>query len=369
MDMIPVSEPFLGERERQYLLDAFDSGWISSAGPYIERLERAFASFCGVTHAVAVSNGTVALHLALHALGIAEGDEVIVPDLTFVATGNVVLHAHAVPVIVDVDPETWCMDPAAFERAITDKTRVVIPVHLYGHPADMERINAIARARGVTVIEDAAEAHGAQIGARRVGSFGRCAAFSFYGNKIMTTGEGGMVTTNDAELAERLRFLRDHGMSRSRRYWHTEVGFNYRMTNLQAAIGLAQLEQIDLLIRLRREVVERYRRNLAGVPGLSLNPCRAGVTNTYWMACLRCAGWNEERRAAAMTVLREKGVDTRPFFYPLSAMPMYAGARHDTPTAHLVSPTGINLPSSAKLSPEQVDRVSERVLDVVSAGS
>ncbi len=261
MEFIPISQPSLGELERRYLIDAFDSGWISSIGHYIEELEKSFAVYCGTEHAVAVSNGTVAIHLALEALGIEEGDEVIVPDLTFVATANAVRHANGVPVIVDVDRETMCMDPAALARAITPKTRAVIPVHLYGHPADMDRIMRIATARGIAVVEDAAEAHGAAIGGKRVGSFGRCGTFSFFGNKIMTTGEGGMITTDDGVLAGRLRFLRDHGMSRERKYWHTEIGYNYRMTNLQAAIGVAQLQRIDSLIEQKRSVIERYRKN------------------------------------------------------------------------------------------------------------
>lgn len=365
MDFIPISQPSLGELERRYLIDAFDSGWISSIGRYIEEFERSFAAYCGTAHAVAVSNGTAAIHLALKALGIGEGDEVIVPDLTFVATANAVRHASGVPVMVDVDRETMCMDPAALARAITPKTRAVIPVHLYGHPADMDRIMRIAKERGIAVIEDAAEAHGAAIGMKRVGSFGRCGTFSFFGNKIMTTGEGGMITTDDGELAGRLRFLRDHGMSREKKYWHTEIGYNYRMTNLQAAIGLAQLQRIDSLIEQKCAVIERYRRNLSGMSQVTLNPCKPGFKNTYWMLCLSFNGWKERSRADSMAGLNRRKIDTRPFFYPLTEMPMYNSPVHETPVAHDLSYRGINLPSYVGISTEQIDYICENVIDLL----
>jgi len=365
MDLIPISQPCLGELERKYLIDAFDSGWISSIGRYIEEFEKSFAAYCGTVHAIAVSNGTVALHLALEGVGVKEGDEVIVPDLTFVATANAVRHANGVPVMVDVDPETLCMDPVAMERAITPKTRAVIPVHLYGHPSDMYRIMGIAKARGIDVVEDAAEAHGAEIGGKRVGSFGRCAIFSFYGNKIMTTGEGGMITTDDGELAGRLRLLRDHGMSKEKKYWHTEIGYNYRTTNLQAAIGLAQLQRIDSLIEQKRAVIERYRRNFSGMMRVTLNPCKPGFKNTYWMLCLSFDGWKEQSRSASMAELKQRKIDTRPFFYPLSDMPMYGSLVHETPVAHELSYKGINLPSYVGISNEQIDYICENVVSLL----
>ena len=365
MEFIPISRPSIGDLERKYLIDAFDSGWISSIGRYIDEFEKSFASFCGTGHAVAVSNGTVALHLALEGIGVKEGDEVIVPDLTFVATANAVRHANGVPVMVDVDRETMCMDPAALERAITPKTRAVIPVHLYGHPADMDRVMGIAKAREIDVVEDAAEAHGAAIGGKRVGSFGRCATFSFYGNKIMTTGEGGMITTDDGELAGRLRLLRDHGMSREKKYWHTEIGYNYRMTNLQAAIGLAQLQRIDSLIEQKHAVIERYRRNLSDVKRVALNPHKPGFKNTYWMLCLVFDGWNDQSRSASMTALKQRKIDTRPFFYPLTDMPMYGSPVHETPVAHDLSYKGINLPSYVGISNDQIDYICENVISLL----
>ena len=220
-DFIPVAAPVIGEREIAYVTDAVKSGWVSSIGAYVDRFEESFASYLGVRHAVAVSNGTTALHLALHALGVKAGDEVIIPNLTFAATAHTVLQTGATPVFVDVEPDSWCMSPKAVERAISPQTRAIMPVHLYGHPADMGRIDVIAREHGLVLIEDAAEAHGAMIGNQKVGSLGAAGCFSFYGNKLMTTGEGGIVSTNDDGLATRLRFLKDHGMTPQVRYLHT----------------------------------------------------------------------------------------------------------------------------------------------------
>ena len=248
LKMIPIAEPLLEEEELNNVMEAVKSGWISSKGKFIPEFEENFARYCGVKHSVATSNGTVALHLALATLGIKEGDEVIVPTLTFIATANAVRYTGAKPVFVDSNPDYWCIDPEKIEGAITPKTRAIIPVHLYGHPCDMEAIMAVAKKHDLYVIEDAAEAHGAEHKGRKVGSFGDIACFSFYGNKIITTGEGGMCLTDDEILAERMRILRDHGMNPGKRYWHDIVGFNYRMTNMQAAIGVAQLEKIDRVI-------------------------------------------------------------------------------------------------------------------------
>ena len=365
LDSIPISQPNLGALERKYLMDAFDSGWISSIGRYIDEFEKAFAAYCGVSHAVAVSNGTVALHLALEALGIGPGDEVVVPDLTFVSTANVVRHAGAAAVLVDVERETMCMDPVAFERAITPRTKAVIPVHLYGHPADMQRISAVAERHGIKVIEDAAEAHGAEIEGKRVGSFGYCAAFSFYGNKLITTGEGGMILAEDGDFAARLRILRDHGMSKTKKYWHTEVGYNYRMTNMQAAIGLAQVQRADELIAGRMAVIDRYRARLDGLRGVALNPCKVGCKNTYWMLCLSCDRWDEAARDGFMAEMKQRGVDTRPFFYPISDMPMYEEGAAPTPVTHELSYRGLNLPSFVGISDEAIDYICDQVKNIL----
>src|SRR4051794_2062931 len=250
-NFIPISKPSIGPRERELVLDAVDSGWVSSIGKYIDEFEAVFARYCGTEFALAVSNGTTGLHLALVTLGIGPGDEVIIPDLTFVATANAVAYTGAKPILADVDPDTLCIDPASVKSLITERTKVIMPVHLYGHPADMDELTVIAKAYNVAVIEDAAEAHGAEYKGRRVGGLSQCGVFSFYGNKVITTGEGGMLTTNDPAFYRRAKRLRDHAMSAERRYFHDERGFNYRMTNLQAALGVAQMERIGEFLKRR----------------------------------------------------------------------------------------------------------------------
>ena len=365
MDFIPVSQPSIGDKELAYVTDAVRSGWVSSLGPYIEAFEKRFAAFCGTRYALTASNGTTGLHLALLAAGVGPGDEVIVPDLTFIATANAVAYIGAVPVIVDIDADTLCMSAAAFERAITPKTRAVVPVHLYGHPADMDPILAIAERHRLKVVEDAAEAHGAEYRGRRVGALGHCGVFSFYGNKVITSGEGGMITTDDEALYRKAKRLRDHAMSPERRYWHEEVGFNYRMTNLQAALGVAQLERIDEFMATRRRVVEWYREALAHRPDFRLNREAPWAKNVFWMVCVEVEGLGDEGRRALMAGLREHGVDSRPYFYPISDMPMYRGA--DTPVTHRVAYSGINLPSYADLTREQVRHICAQLEAVAPA--
>ncbi len=361
----PVSMPTLVGRELDYVTDAVKSGWISSLGAYVTRFEQDFASFCGVKHAICVANGTVALHLALHALGIGSGDEVIMPDLSFVATANSVLMVGGRPVFCDVDPETLCIDPDKIEALITERTRAIMPVHLYGHPANMPRILEIARRRGLRVIEDAAEAHGSALGNKRVGTFGDCGTFSFYANKNITTGEGGMVTTNDDALASELRNLRDHAMSPSKRYWHERMGFNFRMTNLQAALGCAQLEQIDNFLAKRRALFNGYANRLLDVEGIRLNRETPGCTNSFWMICLEIKGIDAIKRDRIGTEMRALGVDTRPYFYPMSDMPYLDDA--NTPVAHRVAAEGLNLPTYLALTEADLDRICNVVRTVVNA--
>ena len=280
---IPIAEPSLGGRELQYITDAVESGWVSSAGPYVQAFEAAFAEAVEARFATSTSNGTSALHLALLALGIGPGDEVIVPALSFVASANVVAYTGARPVFVDVDPVTWTIDPGAVEARLTPRTKAIMPVHLYGHPADLEPIQRLAEASSLAVIEDAAEALSARYQGRPVGALGTIGAFSFYGNKIVTTGEGGMVVTNDPDLLNRVNLLKNHGMDPDRRYWHPVIGFNYRMTNLQAALGLAQLEQLDQFRARKRAIADRYRSRLDGLPGLH-RPCgAASAESVYWL--------------------------------------------------------------------------------------
>jgi len=356
---IPISQPSIGEKEISYVTDAVRSGWVSSIGPYIEDFERRFAEFCGSQYAVSASNGTCALHLALLAVGIKAGDEVIVPDLTFIATANAVAYIGALPILADIDPATLCLSPAAVERAITPRTRAIIPVHLYGHPADMDARNAIASQHKLAVIEDAAEAHGAEYKGQKAGSLGRCGVFSFYGNKIITSGEGGMITTGDETLYRTAKRLRDHAMSPTKRYWHEEVGYNYRMTNLQAALGLAQLERADEFIARRSEIMNWYRSGLGHRADFRLNHEAPWAKNAYWMVCLEIDGMTARSRQKLMEKLRDCGVDSRPYFYPVSDMPMYPDA--DTPVAHRISPAGINLPSFVDLTRDDVNFICRQV--------
>lgn len=368
----PVAEPVIGEEEVAYVTDAVRSGWVSSIGPYLKRFEHDFARFAGTRHAIAVCNGTVALHLGLHALGIGPGDEVIIPDLTFAATAHAVLQVNATPVFVDVSAESWCMDPRAVERALSPKTRAIIPVHLYGHPADMSAISAIAKSRGLRVIEDAAEAHGACIGGRTVGSFGELGAFSFYGNKVLTTGEGGMLTTNDDTLADRIRLLKDHGMHPSRRYFHTELAFNYRMTNLQAALGVAQLQRVDSLLQRKRDIHGWYVEAMRSFPHVSLNPELPGYSSVFWMVCLVLGQESAISRDRLAVEIGKRGVDTRPFFVPLSQMPHLAGFRtvgsegEGCPVARSLAERGLNLPSGSGMTEDDVNAVAEIVGQALS---
>jgi perosamine synthetase len=355
---IPVAEPDLSPLEEQYLLEAIRSGWVSSIGPFIDRFEQEFAAFCGVRHCVALANGTVALHVALLAAGVGPGDEVIVPDMTFVATAAAVRHVGAEPVLVDVDPDTLTLDVELTARAISPRTKAIIPVHLFGVPADMDALRALAKERGLFLLEDAAEAHGAKIGGRPVGSLGDAATFSFYGNKLITTGEGGCVVTDDAALAERIRFLKDHAMSKSRRYYHPEVGFNYRMTNLQAALGCAQIARFPEMLSRRMAVLGEYRRQLEGLP-LRLNPVIAGREEVCWLVYARLE--SPDATLALVAALAEAGFDTRPLFVPMHELPPYAECRLVTrgeSVSSRESVRGLCLPSSNRLDPADIARLA-----------
>lgn len=353
---IPISRPHLSQREEDLVLEALRSGWVSSIGQFIDAFEARFAAFCGVDYAVAVSNGTTGLHLALEALRIGPGDEVIVPDLTFVASANAVAYTGAVPVLADIDPATLCLSAETVAPLIGPRTRAIMPVHLYGHPADMDPLMELARRHGLHVVEDAAEAHGAEYKGRRVGGIGDVGVFSFYGNKIITTGEGGMLTTNDRDLYLRARTLRDHAMSAERRYWHPERGFNYRMTNLQAALGVAQMESIDAFIAHRGEVMSWYTRHIEPAPGVRLNHVANWAKNVFWMICLEVDWFDEALRARFMERLKAANIDTRPYFHTMSSMPMYA--RTPLPVAARKALTGVNLPTFQTLEESDVRRIA-----------
>jgi perosamine synthetase len=363
---LPVMEPSLGGNELKYVSDCIASGWISSQGQYVRRFEEAFARFLGVSHALTVSNGTVALHLALVALGIGPGDEVIVPDLTFAASANVVIHCGAKPVMADVTRETWTLDAADVARKITPRTKAIMPVHLYGHPSEMTPLMELAKRHDLRVVEDCAESLGAEYRGQKTGTFGEVGCFSFFANKVITTGEGGMVTTNDPELAHRMMVYRDHGMEKSRRYWHVVPGYNYRMTNLQAAIGLAQMERIERFLTRRAEIVAHYDARLSRVPGIILPPRAAWAKNIHWLYSIvvdpAVAGLDRDTLSAR---LAEGGVETRGFFYPLHIQPPYEGAAICPVSAEL-SARGLSLPTSNDIRFEDVAHVCDCIERIVS---
>lgn len=351
-----VARPDLYGNEFKYLVDAFLSTWISSKGEYISEFEKKFAEFTECEYAVAVSNGTCALHLSLIALDIGPGDEVIIPDMTFAATANAVLHAGATPVIVDIEKDSWCIDPAEIKKAITPRTRAILPVHLYGQPCNMYEIMQLACNHNLSVIEDCAEAHGAEFNGQKVGSFGDTGCFSFFANKVITTGEGGMVVTNSPVLYEKMRLMRDHGMSPQKRYWHDVVGYNYRMTNLQAAIGLAQLERIDYILGYREEIEQSYRKALREVASIGFQrndlPHRKKIT--WLVSCLV----QPENRDPLLQLLERNGIDCRPFFYPLGDMEIYKNYIFSNQNSKNISKRGLLLPTFFDCHKSLVDQIT-----------
>jgi perosamine synthetase len=359
-EFIPIAIPDLGTAEEQYVLDAIRSTWISSSGKYVRQFERMFAEICGTKSAVSVNNGTSALHLAVVALGLQPGDEVIVPSLTYIATANAVRYAQGVPVFVDVDSATWCLDPDQIEAAISPRTKGIIAVDLYGHPCDMDRIRQIAAKFRLWVIEDAAEAHFARYKGRPTGGLADVATFSFYGNKIVTCGEGGALTTDDPELDQRLRLLRNQGMDPNRRYFFPVVGYNYRMTNVACALLCAQLEQRERLVRRRREIFDRYRIALEGTPGIGLQPVAPWAQITPWLFCVTIDAARFGRgRDEVIGLLQQSGIETRPFFIPIHQLPPYAGNElpKSLPETERLSASGMNLPTFTGMSDAQIERI------------
>ncbi|RME73895.1 MAG: DegT/DnrJ/EryC1/StrS family aminotransferase [Chloroflexi bacterium] len=354
--IIPVCEPTLGGNEKKYVLDCLETNWISSAGKYIPAFEEAFAAKCQARYGVACANGTVALHLALATLGLEPGDEVIVPTFTMIATINAVTYTGATPVLIDSEPETWNMDVNQLADKITPRTKAIIPMHTYGHPVDMDPVMELADKHGLFVLEDAAEAHGAEYKGRRVGSLGHAAGFSFYANKIITTGEGGMITTNDAALADLARNLRDHAFSTERHFWHKYVGFNYRMTNLQAAVGLAQTEQMDGFVENRRRNAALYTSLLKEIPGIVTPPEASWAKNVYWMYSILVQDEFGMTRDQLRAYLAKHGIETRTFFIPLHLQPIYyekyKGQRY--PVAEMLCQRGFYLPSASSLTEQQI---------------
>ncbi|MCB2141095.1 DegT/DnrJ/EryC1/StrS family aminotransferase [bacterium] len=363
---LPVMEPSLGGNELKYVSECITSNWISSQGSYVKTFEKEFAEFIGIDYALTTTSGTTALHLALTALGVGPGDEVIVPDLTFAASANVVIHAGAIPVFVDVSPEHWTMDPAIIESAVTAKTKAIMPVHLYGHPCDMDPIMEISRKYNLYVVEDCAEALGARYNGQAMGTLGDVGCFSFFSNKVITTGEGGMVVTRDPDLHKRMLVFRDHGMSKTKRYWHEVAGFNYRMTNLQAAVGLAQLEQIGAFLDKRREISVNYNAQLEGIPGLTLPPEKPWAKNIYWLYSILVdeveSGISRDELIQGLAC---EGIETRPFFFPLHHQPPYRSTSAVFPIAEKLAAHGISLPSSNNLSPDEINRVCENIKKLI----
>ncbi len=361
--ILRVSETRLDGRESEYLAECVTSNWVSSAGPFVRRFEEAFASAVSCRYGIACSSGTAALHLALAALGTGPGDEVIVPAFTMIATPNAVRYTGATPVLADAEAETWNINPDEVAARITSRTKGIVAVHTYGHPADVDALRRIADESGLFFLEDAAEAHGAAWMGRRVGSLGDAATFSFYGNKIVTTGEGGMVTTNDEAVAQMARRLRDHAFSPNRHFWHTFVGFNYRMTNLQAAVGLAQTERMEELVEARRRVSRWYRDRLADVPGVTVPRERPGARSVFWMFGILVEDRFGVSRDALRSHLADAGIETRSFFVPIHLQPVYfeshRGERY--PVAEDLCRRGLYLPTSPWLTEADVDRVAAAI--------
>jgi perosamine synthetase len=376
--LIPVNEPRLDGRELEYVTECLKTGWISSAGHFLERFEQTWAAYCGRAYGVAVSNGTVALQLAISALRLQPGDEVIMPSFTIISCATAVVYEGAIPVLVDADPETWCMDVAQVEARITPRTRAIMPVHIYGHPVDMDPLLRIAQKHSLAVVEDAAEAHGAgylsKLGPepawRRCGSFGELSCFSFYANKLVTTGEGGMVVTDDAALAKRLRDLRNLAFAPERRFLHRELGFNFRMTNIQAAIGQAQAERIDETVARKRAIRERYVEELHALPGIRTQAERPWARSVGWMNGFVLDSSSGFTAASAAKALAELGVETRPFFVGMHRQPAlrdrgwFEGEFY--PVTDELAEMGLYLPSGLALTNNQQDAVISAVKQVLS---
>ncbi|WP_409433216.1 DegT/DnrJ/EryC1/StrS family aminotransferase [Litorimonas sp. RW-G-Af-16] len=356
---IPVYTPNLTPAETAKVMDCMETGWISSRGKYVEEFEQKFCDYTGVAHATTVSNGTVALHLALLALDIQPGDEIIVPTFTYVASVNAIRYMGAVPVFAESELDYWQLDVADVEHRITPKTKAIMAVHLYGHPTDMTALNAVAKAHNLYVVEDAAEAFGAYHKGEHVGKFGDVATFSFFANKTITTGEGGMVTTQNEDLYKEMALLKTHYVSSTKQYWHDKVGYNYRMTNICAAIGVSQISRADDIIARKKHVAMRYRELLADCP-VVFQGIRDDAVHSHWMVSLRVEeGYS---RDAFRDFLADHDIETRPAFFEVHTMPMYQEFHLNNerfPVAEQLSAQGLNLPSYPDLTEEDLVRISD----------
>ena len=372
--MIPVCIPWLPGNERKYVLDAIDTNWISSAGQYIKKFEKSFAEFCGVGYAISCSSGFGALHLACAALGLKRGDEVIVPTFTMAACTNSIILTGAQPVLVDCDKETYCIDVNKIEEKITHRTKAIMAVHIYGNSCDMDKINEIAKKYNLFVIEDSAESTGGEYKGRKCGSMSDIGCFSFYANKILTTGEGGMCITNNPELAERIQKLRNHFLKKGvGRFIHEDIGFNYRLTNPQAAIGFAQVENAKMLVEARRNVGLRYNEQLKDVEGLILPVEKEYVKNVYWMYGVVLSDNVSLTKEEIMERLKERGIDTRGFFVPMNQQPVYVEKKIENapdcsgnfPVAEKISKRGFYLPSSSNITEEEIKFICDSLKEIL----
>ena len=365
LPVLPVYRPDLSGNERAYVLECMDSTWISSIGVFIDRFERAVADITGARHAIAVCNGTVALHLAFHVLGVGPGDEVIVPSFTYIASVNTIAQTGATPVFVESRASDWLIDVDDVARAITPRTKAIVPVHLYGHACDMPALMALADRHGIAVVEDCAEALGSTLHGQHLGTFGRVGTFSFFGNKTVTTGEGGMVITNDDALAAQLRQTKGQGQSLTRRYWHEVLGFNYRMTNICAAIGTAQMERLPAILERKRAIAAQYRALLAHDPVTFQEPIPDMVGSDWLVSLLLPPGTDRDR---VMAELQAQGIESRPVFYPAHHMPMYA-QELDLPVAEDIAARGMSLPSYPDLTGRDLERVAAALRGTLAQGA
>ena len=361
-DDITLAEPDLGNLEKEYLLDAFESGWISSSGKYLDLFESEMKNFLGVDYALSTTNGTTALHLAMLALGISPGDEVIIPAVTYVAVANAVRYAGGTPVLVDVTAGDLNIDPEMVAGAITSKTKAIVAVHLYGVPADLHSLLKICKDNDLFLIEDCAEAHGASINGKIVGSFGDVSVFSFYGNKIVSTGEGGLVATSNEMLYNRIKLLRGQGMDPVRRYWFPIVGYNYRMTNIAAALGCAQIKRIEEILSLRHVINSEYQKRLSTMQ-VQLAPSANAEGSVPWLRNIFVNKSSSHNRDDIMKKLSQAGIESRPVFIPIYDLPPYAdrNGKEKFPMSHLWANEGISLPLHTKLTNSDVNRICDEV--------
>ena len=352
---VPSGGPWISEKEIAYVNDAVANGWYANWSGYLNRFEKAMCEYTNTRFGIATSSCTGALHIAMAALGLKEGDEVIAPEITWIASVTCVRYVGATPVFVDVEPDTWCMDPEAFRHAITSRTKAVIPVHMFGHPANMKEINKIAAEHGITVIEDAAPGIGSRYHDKPAGSLGFAAAFSFQGAKPLVTGEGGMLVTNDENFYDRAYYYWDHCRDKTKVLYNTDIGFKYKMSNVQAALGLAQVERAQEIIEKRRQIYFWYKEGLGDIPGISMNVEREGVYNNFYVPSIVLDEKLDIGAEELMAVMDKHGARNRPFFRPISKLPMFKAA--NTPVADRLAKNGINLPCATKLTKEDVDFV------------